>query len=298
VQDFRAALPGARICVFDNNSEDRTADLAREAGAEVFRSPRQGKGNVVRHMFDVVDAEYCVLVDGDDTYPAAAAPELVALAVRSGADMVVGQRLEAHDRASFRRFHRFGNHVISRLIARIFGLKVKDVLSGYRVLSREFVRTIPLSSPGFEIETELTLQAAAKRFTMVEHPIKYGERPAGSHSKLSTFGDGFLILRMIFGILMHHRPLMFFGGMGACAILLSLLAGIAPVRDYVEHRWVYHVPLAILAAALFTVGTLSVGMGLLLKTIRGYHDENFELWRRMAHHLDTRAGDQSPHRPR
>lgn len=288
VRDFRAALPGAPVYVFDNNSVDGSAELAKLAGAIVVRSPRQGKGNVVQHMFDTVEAEYCVMVDGDDTYPASAVCQLLETARSSGADMVVGTRLESHRGGSFRRFHSFGNRLISKLVARIFGIQVQDVLSGYRVFSREFVRSVLLSSPGFEVETELTLQAAARRLVIAEHPIAYGERPAGSYSKLSTFGDGFLILKLILLIFKNHRPLPFFAVLGLAATLLGLLAGVPAVVDYVRFRFVYHVPLAILAAGLCIVGTISGGIGVLLSAVRSYHLENVEMSRRVLRRLDAR----------
>jgi glycosyltransferase involved in cell wall biosynthesis len=287
VRDFQAALPGAAVYVFDNNSVDQTAEHARRAGAIVVRSPRQGKGNVVRHMFDTVEAAYYVMVDGDDTYPASAASELLEIARSSAADMVVGTRLEGHRGRSFRRFHNFGNRVISKLVARVFGIPVRDVLSGYRVFSREFVRSVLLSSPGFEVETELTIQAAARRLVIAEHPILYGERPPGSHSKLSTFGDGFLILRLIFLIFKDHRPFTFFAVLGFGAMLLGLLSGVPAVLDYARSRYVYHVPLAVLAAALCIVGTVSLGIGVLLSAVRNYHIENLEMGRRLSRQLDA-----------
>lgn len=287
VRDFQAALPGAPIYVFDNNSVDQTAERARRAGAVVVKSPRQGKGNVVRHMFDTVEAAYYVIVDGDDTYPASAASELLEIAKSSGADMVVGTRLEGHGGRSFRRFHNFGNHLISKLVAWVFGIQVRDVLSGYRVFSREFVRSVLLSSPGFEVETELTIQAAARRLVIAEHPIRYGERPPGSHSKLSTFGDGFLILRLIFLIFKDHRPFTFFAALGLGAMLLGLLSGLPAVLDYARSRYVYHVPLAVLAAALCIVGTVSLGIGVLLSAVRNYHIESLEMGRRLSRQLDA-----------
>jgi glycosyltransferase involved in cell wall biosynthesis len=302
VRDFRAALPGAVVYVFDNNSTDRTAEHARSAGAVVVRSPRQGKGNVVRHMFEEVDAVYYVMADGDDTYPASAAPELLEIARTSGADMVVGTRLEEHGGRSFRRFHALGNRVISKLVARVFGIEVRDVLSGYRAFSREFVRSVLLSSPGFEVETELTIQAAARRLTITEHPIQYGERPAGSYSKLSTFGDGFLILKLILFIFKNHKPFAFFAMLGSFSILLGLLAGLPAIIDYVRFRYVYHVPLAVLAAALCIVGTLFGGIGVLLSAIRSYHIESLEMSRRLLRQLDAarvkaQSSAETPVRP-
>ena len=286
VRDFQAALPGAAVYVFDNNSVDQTAEHARRAGAIVVRSPRQGKGNVVRHMFDTVEAAYYVMVDGDDTYPASAASELLEIAKSSGADMVVGTRLEGHRGRSFRRFHNLGNRVISKLVARVFGIPVRDVLSGYRVFSREFVRSVLLSSPGFEVETELTIQAAARRLVIAEHPILYGERPPGSHSKLSTFGDGFLILRLIFLIFKDHRPFTFFAVLGFGAILLGLLSGLPAVLDY-SVRDTCTTCLWPFSRRRSASWARYRGHRRLLSAIRNYHIENLEMGRRLSRQLDA-----------
>jgi len=285
VRGFRDALPGATVYVFDNNSKDRTAECAREAGAVVVESTRQGKGNVVRHMFDIIDADLYIMVDGDDTYPPAAAPEMIELARAAAADMVVGTRLESHGRGAFRRFHQFGNRLISRLIATIFKLEVNDVLSGYRVFSRDFVRSVPLAAQGFEIETELTLQAAAKKFVIRETPIDYGERPAGSYSKLNTWGDGLLILKLIFLIFKDYKPLTFFGSLAIVLALGSAVAGLPPLVSFVRTGFA-DVPMALLAVALAIISSILVAIGLLLHTIRNFHNENFELWRRIARQVD------------
>ena len=287
VRDFQAALPGATVWVFDNNSADRTADLAREAGATVVASTRQGKGNVVQHMFQHVDANVYVMADGDDTYLAEAAPQLVQ-AIRAGeADMVVGERLAQFDtNTSFRRFHQFGNRTITSLIRRGFGVTVNDVLSGYRGFSREFVKTIPLAANGFEIETELTLQAATKDYVLKEIPVRYGTRPEGSFSKLSTFGDGFLILRLILMILKDYRPWTFFGAIAVLLGLCSLAAGARPIVEYIRNAYVYAVPSAILAAGLGVLAVICLGIGLTLDTISKYHNENFRVWKKIARQLD------------
>ena len=280
VTDFRRVLPEARIFVFDNASSDRTADVAKAAHADVVFSPHRGKGNVVRHMFDAVDADVYVMVDGDSTYDPTSAPELVRCLVDTAADMVVGARMSAYDPGAFRRFHTFGNRLIARLISWLFRIRVTDVLSGYRVFSREFVKTVPLMSDGFEIETELTLQAAAKRFRIVERPTAYGRRPEGSTSKLNTFSDGVLILKAIFTIFKDYKPQAFFALLTVFFAFASVLAGILPIRDYYAYRYVYHVPLAILAAALGTLAVSSAGIGLVLGTVNRYHNEFFTLWRR------------------
>jgi glycosyltransferase involved in cell wall biosynthesis len=280
VKDFRYALPGAMIFVYDNNSTDKTASIAQEMGATVIPAPRQGKGRVVKQMFDEVEADIYVMVDGDDTYPASSAGLLIAEVRESGTDMVVGVRMSSFTENSFRRFHRLGNHLIAKLISLLFSAHITDVLSGYRVFSKDFVKSIPLKSKGFEVETEMTLQALAKDFVIKEVPIPYGERPKGSHSKLSTFTDGYLVLRAILMIFKDYKPLMFFSLLSAFLFLMTLVAGIWPILDYIHSRYVYHVPLAILASAIGILSTLSISIGLILDTICKYHLEQFELMRR------------------
>jgi len=289
VAGFQRSLPEAKIYVFDNGSTDRTASIARTAGAEVVHSPRRGKGHVVRHMATVVEADAYVLVDGDDTYPADAAHDLLA-PLRSGkADMVVATRLGRPAEGAFRLFHSIGNRVIARLIALLSGVPLTDVLSGYRVLSRELVRLLRLRSGGFEIEAEMTLQALAKGFAIVEMPVDYARRPPGSHSKLSTWRDGYLILRSIVLIFKDYKPLFFFSGVAALLALASATAGLAPIVDFYRTGLVLHVPRAILAAGLGTLATISLAVGLILDTIATYHAESISLWRE---HLrdDSRSG--------
>jgi glycosyltransferase involved in cell wall biosynthesis len=268
------------VYVFDNNSTDATAEVARAHGAVVVPSLRRGKGNVVRHMFEAVEADVYVMVDGDDTYPADQAPALIAALQRHGADMVVGTRMQGHAEGAFRLFHVAGNRLLAGLIARLFGVPVTDVLSGYRVFSRDLVKTMPLVAQGFEIETELTLQAAAKGFSLVECPIDYGARPAGSASKLNTVADGVLILRALVKIFKDYKPQIFFTALAVMLAALSLLAGLPPILDYYHTRYVSHVPLAVLAAALGILSMLSLGVGLILDTVNRYHTESFVLWRR------------------
>jgi glycosyltransferase involved in cell wall biosynthesis len=280
VRSFRAALPSADVYVFDNNSTDATAELAAQAGAIVVHSGRQGKGNVVRHMFDAVEADVFVMADGDDTYPSDAVETLIAELQKQRADMVVGMRLEQFQKGAFRPFHRSGNHLIAGLIRALFGVRVRDVLSGYRVFSREFVKTVPLTSSGFEVEIELTLQAVAKDFVIREVPIRYGERPEGSISKLSTFRDGWNVLRAIGLILKDYKPLLFFSGVCGLFSVFSVAVGLAPIRDFCKTGMVPHFPSAILAAALAVMALISLGVGVILETVKTYHNENFILWRR------------------
>jgi len=280
VTDFRTALPDADVYVFDNGSQDHTARNAREAGALVVSSPRRGKGSVIRHVARTLDADALVLVDGDDTYPAEVAPELVQRFFESGCDMLVATRLDAHHTGAFRVFHKLGNRMMSRIISALFGTQVTDVLSGYRVLSRDLVRLARLRADGFEIETELTLQALAKGFSILEIAVPYGARPRGSESKLRTWSDGFLILRCIFLLFKDYKPFVFFTAAAALFALASLASGMAPILDFYRTGLVLHMPRAILAAGLGVLSVLSFGIGLILDTVSRYHDETIELWRR------------------
>lgn len=287
VRDFAAALPGARICVFDNRSADATAERARAAGAEVIFSPRKGKGNVVRHMGNVIDADVYVMADGDGTYSAAAAPMLVERFHAAHADMLVATRLAEHGAGAFRVFHRFGNRLVSRLVSTLFQAAVTDILSGYRVMSRDLVKLVRIRAEGFEVETELTLQALAKRFTVIEVPVPYGERPAGSKSKLDTFGDGYVILKCLFLLFKDYRPLLFFSAVAGVLALASLAAGSGPVLEFWRTGLVYQVPRAILAAGLGILATISVAVGLILDTVSKYHDEQIDLWRQQIRDLEA-----------
>ena len=280
VRDFARALPEAEIHVFDNASEDRTIEEATAAGAHVTESPRRGKGNVVRHMFDTVRADWYVLVDGDDTYPAEAARDLVATARREGAHMLVGTRLDDFSSGAFRSFHQMGNRFISGLISSIFGARLTDVLSGYRVFSREFVQTIPLTSQGFEIETELTLRSIARGFKVIESPISYGERPEGSASKLNTYRDGILIMKLAFIIFRDYKPLTFFGGAGLVLLAAGLLLGVPEITRHPEGLAGGDLLRLALSATLAGAAFLLAAIGLVLHSIRNYHAENFELLRK------------------
>jgi glycosyltransferase involved in cell wall biosynthesis len=279
VRDFAAALPAAEIYVFDNGSDDDTAGVARNAGARVVHSPIRGKGNVIRHITDVVDADVFVLVDGDDTYPADAAPGLLERFRLDGLDMLVATRLDQPGSGAFRLFHKFGNRMLSALIRLAFHTNCTDVLSGYRILSRDLTRIVRLRTRGFEVETELTLQALAKGLAIADEPIEYRSRPAGSQSKLSTYSDGILILRCMFLVFKDYKPLLFFSALSFALAAASLAAGSVPIADYIESRYVYHVPLAILAAALGILSLVAMAAGLMLDTIARFHQETIELWK-------------------
>ncbi|MFQ5415777.1 MAG: glycosyltransferase family 2 protein [Myxococcota bacterium] len=285
VEDFTKALPAATVYVFDNNSTDGTGDIARASGATVIHSPIQGKGNVLRHMFRAVDADVYVLADGDDTYPAAAAPELIERFRRDQLDMLVGTRFTRFEEGSFRVFHHFGNQLITRLIGLLFRVRLTDVLSGYRVLSRSFVTMVRLRRGGFEVETEMTLQALTKNLSVGEMPVAYGSRLPESPSKLDTWGDGWLILKCIALVFRDYRPMFFFGGVAFLLSIASLASGSAPIRDFVDTGYVLHVPRAILAAGLAILALVSLTAGLILDTVVRLHQETVEFWKQQ---LDER----------
>ena len=266
VRDFRAALSDAEIYVYDNASGDRTAEVAREAGATVRFEPIRGKGNVVRRMFADVDADVYVLVDGDDTYEAAAAPKLVERLLTDGLDLVTAVRTAEHGEA-YRLGHRFGNVLLTGVVAQLFGDRFSDMLSGYKVFSRRFVKSFPTLAGGFEIETELTVHALELRMLLAEVPTRYRDRPQGSASKLNTFRDGFRILWTILTLVREERPLPFFATI--FVLLLSLSIGIAlPLLFvYLDTGLVPRFPTAILASATTVLAFLSLVCGLVLQTV-------------------------------
>jgi len=281
VAGFRAALPGAEIHVFDNASTDRTGEVARDAGAVVTYSPLPGKGNVVQHMFATVEADWYIMVDGDSTYPPESAVALLAAAQEMRLGMMVGRRVTPPTelREAYRPLHQFGNRLLCTMIRKAFGSPIHDVFSGFRVFSREFVKTIPLHATGFQIEVEMTLQAISKVFAIGEMDVPYKARPAGSVSKLNTCRDGMLVLAAFVAICKDYRPALFFGSLAAILGVLSLAAGSAPIQDYLLFQWVYRVPLAILATGLGLLSALSLCIGMILETQLRYHNEMHRLVR-------------------
>ncbi len=266
VCDFRAALPTATIYVYDNNSSDLTAQRAREAGAIVRDEERRGKGNVVRRMFADVEADIYVLVDGDDTYDASAAPKLARALVEGGYDIVSGRRIAVGEHA-YRAGHVFGNRLLTGLTATMFQVKIGDLLTGYRVMSRRFVKSFPFTAEGFGIETELTVHAVRLLMPMVEIDTRYKERPAGSVSKLSTWGDGFRILFTIVGLVREERPLIFFTSLFLILATVSLIFGMPVIVEYFRTGLVPRLPSAVLATALMSLGFLALASGLILDTV-------------------------------
>ena len=266
VRDFRAALPDATVYVYDNNSSDRTVEVARAAGATVRREPLQGKGNVMRRMFSDIEADVYVLVDGDDTYHAASAPLLVKRLWDDQLDMVNGARV-TDIVAAYRPGHRFGNLLLTGMVARIFGNRIQDMLSGYRVFSRRFVKSFPALASGFETETELTVHALELRMPIAEIKTPYKDRPPGSHSKLNTIRDGIRILRAIMILVKEERPLPFFSAIFALLLLVSAGLAVPVVETYFQTGLVPRLPTAVLAMGLALLGFLSLTCGLILDTV-------------------------------
>lgn len=286
VDDFRRVLPEATVYVYDNNSSDGTGEIAREHGAVVRCERRQGKGNVVRQMMRDIDADYYLMVDGDDTYPAEAAPELLAPLVADEADMVVGDRLsngtygEENDRA----FHGFGNDLVRVLIKWIYGFEFSDVMTGYRAYNAVFAKTMPVLSPGFEIETELSIHAVDKRWRIAEVPIDYRDRPEGSESKLDTFSDGCKVLLMILSLFKDYRPLALFSWVSLLFCVLGLVAGVPVIAEFLATGLVPKLPSALLAVALVFIGILSFTCGLILDTVVKGTRKQYELQVTEAYH--------------
>ncbi|GBR04828.1 glycosyltransferase family 2 protein [Acetobacter oeni] len=266
VSDFRAAVPCARVYVYDNNSTDDTVSVARAAGATVRQEPLQGKGHVVRRMFADIDADFYVLVDGDATYEAAAAPALIELARAEKLDMVNAARVT--DRvAAYRAGHKLGNRVLTGLVMAIFGKRLSDMLSGYRVFSRRFVKSFPAMSSGFETETELTVHALELAMPIAELPTQYIERPDGSVSKLRTYHDGFRILWTIIVLVKQEKPLMFFSALSGVFCLLGLAFGFPVIVEYLRTAMVPRLPTAVLATGLMMLAALSMSCGLILDSV-------------------------------
>jgi glycosyltransferase involved in cell wall biosynthesis len=278
VRDFRQELPDADIYVFDNNSSDRTVEIARAAGARVAFEHRQGKGYVVQAMFRDVEADIYVMVDGDNTYPAAEVHKLIAPVLAGEADVVVGSRLTNQSQSEFRALNRLGNRFFLGTINLIFKVKLSDILSGYRAFNRKFVKNIPLFGGGFETETELTIKTLARGYRVIELPIDLRARPEGSFSKIRIMQDGFLILNSILTLLRDYKPLTFFGSIGLLLILLGLIPGTVVIVDFVKTGLVPRLPSAVLAVGMVLSGLLSIVVGLVLHTIaRRFQELDYQL---------------------
>src|SRR6195256_1397028 len=266
IADFRKALPSAEIFVYDNNSSDRTVAVACDAGAQVRSERRQGKGHVVRRMFADIDADIYVLVDGDATYDAASAPRMIDRLLSDHLDMVVGLRVD-QVQAAWRSGHRTGNRMLTGFLSSVFGQAFKDILSGYRVFSRRFVKSFPVLSDGFEIETELSVHALELALPVAEIETPYYARPAGSFSKLNTWRDGFRILGTILKLYRSEKPLRFFTAIGLILMLVSIVLAIPVIITYLEQGIVPRLPTAVLSMGLMILAVLSVSSGLVLDTV-------------------------------
>lgn len=279
IDDFHQELPGATVYVYDNNSSDETSAIAREHGATVRFEPRQGKGNVVRQMLRDIDADAYIMVDGDDTYPADAAKDLLAPILDGSADHVVGDRLSngTYGEENTRAFHGFGNNLVRWLIKVLYGFEFTDVMTGYRAFSRQFAETLPVLSPGFEIETELSIHAVDKRFRIVQVPIVYRDRPEGSESKLNTVSDGIKVLGMIFSLFKDYKPLGFFSLLAAISFVIALILGIPVVMEFMATGLVPRFPTAILAVAFAGLAALMLVCGLILDTVVKGNRRDWEL---------------------
>lgn len=282
--DFHRELPDAMLIVVNNASTDNTATVTRDAinkysvRGVVIEEPRAGKANAVRIGLKAFDADIYVMVDADLTYPAKHVHELIKPVQQNLADMAVGDRL-SHGRyreENKRQFHNLGNQVVCTLVNRLFHANLKDIMSGYRAFSRRFAQNYPILVEGFQLETDMTLHALDKRFRIVEIPVEYRDRPAGSNSKLHTFRDGARVLTTILDIFRHYRPLLFFGTIALLLLVSALMFSIPVINDWIEHRYIYHVPLAILSSALVMLSTLAMSVGLILDSIAYQHRMDYE----------------------
>ncbi len=279
VDDFRRELPEATVYVYDNNSADATAEIARERGAVVVAEPRQGKGNVVRQMFRDIEADCYLMVDGDDTYPADQAREVVAPILEGRADMTVGDRLSngTYGEENKRAFHGFGNDLVRAMIKWIYGYSFDDVMTGYRAFSRPFVKTFPALSGGFQIETELSIHAVDRGMRIVDVPIVYRDRPEGSVSKLDTFSDGMRVIAMIGAMFKEYRPMKLFGLVALLLLVLGLACGVPVVLEFMSTGLVPRLPTALLAVGLVFLSALSLACGLVLDSVAKSDRKQWEL---------------------
>lgn len=278
VDDFKRELPDVEIYVYDNNSTDGTAGRAREAGAVVRNELRQGKGAVVRSMFRDIEADIYIMVDGDDTYPAVYVKELLAPVLSGEADMVIGDRLSngSYKKENKRHFHGFGNNLVRNTVNRFFKVELKDIMTGYRVFSRRFVKSFPALSDGFQLETEMTIFALNYKFRIIEVPINFTERPEGSFSKLNTVSDGIKVVLTIFNMYRHHKPLRFFSIISLVFVAAALVAGIPVIIEYIRFDYIYKLPSAVLASGLVIIAVLLYVCGLILDTMSHNERGRFE----------------------
>lgn len=277
VSDFKRVLSNADIYVYNNNSKDRTKELALKAGAIVKDEYRQGKGAVVRSMFRDIDADVYIMVDGDDTYPAEEVEGLITPVLEGKADMVIGDRLSStYYTENKRPFHNFGNSLVKGLINFLFKSDLNDIMTGYRSFSRKFVKCMPVMSDGFQIETEMTIFALTNNMQVVNVPITYRDRPEGSESKLNTFSDGFKVLLTLFNLFKDNRPFLFFGSISIVIFIIGLLIGIPVINEFIKTAYITKVPSAVLAAALMLNAFLMFSVGIILDAIKNEKRYLFE----------------------
>ncbi|MBO0411982.1 glycosyltransferase [Enterococcus hulanensis] len=279
INDFQRELPEADIYVYDNNSTDNTYNIALNEGAIVKKEPRQGKGNVIRQMFFDIEADYYLMVDGDDTYPAENSHELIAALREGSADMVIGDRLSngTYFNENKRAFHDFGNNLVKNSINRLYQANIKDVMTGYRGFNRMFVKSFPVMSSGFQIETEFTIHALDKRFKLVEIPIDYRDRPEGSESKLDTYSDGLKVLLTILKMFKDYKPLLFFSVFSLIFCVFGLVFGVPVINEFIHTGFITKVPSSILATGLMVFALLLLITGLILDTVVTNAKKEYEL---------------------
>lgn len=277
VCDYKEALPEADIYVYDNNSTDETDEIAKRAGAIVRYESRQGKGNVIRSMFRDIDADCYIMIDGDDTYPAESAREMCNLVLEGKADMVIGDRLSStYFTENKRPFHNIGNKLVRGLINHLFKAKVKDIMTGYRAFSYEFVKTFPVLSRGFEIETEMTIHALDKNLKILEIPVSYRDRPEGSVSKLNTYSDGLKVLTIIIRLFKEYRPMLFFSIFSLLFLAIAVIFGVPVFVEYFQTGLVPRFPTLIFAGVMLIISILLFICGLILEIIVKKHRQLFE----------------------
>jgi len=278
VRDYKESLPEADIYVYDNNSSDRTDEIARKAGAIVRYEHRQGKGNVIRGMFHQIDADCYLMIDGDDTYPAENARQMCELVLNDGVDMVIGDRLSStYFQENKRPFHNVGNMMVRTLINKLFHSNVKDIMTGYRAFSRDFVKTFPVLSKGFEIETEMTIHALDKNMTLKEVPVTYRDRPVGSESKLNTYSDGLKVIMTIFRLFRDYKPLLFFSVTALLLFVVAVILFVPVFVEYLKTGFVPRFPTLIVSAFVVLLAMLMWVCGLILEVVVKKHRQLFEL---------------------
>lgn len=279
IKDFKKELPKSEIYVYNNNSKDRTAEIAKNAGAFVKNEYKQGKGNVVKSMFYDINADIYVMVDGDDTYPAEFVHKLIQPVVEGKADMCIGDRLSngTYQKENKRPFHEFGNNLVKKAINVLFKTNLKDIMTGYRVFNKKFVKNMPVMSPKFEIETEMSLYALDKGFVIKEIPIDYRDRPEGSVSKLNTISDGIKVVKTIIKMFKDYNPFKFYSIIAIIVFLIGLIVGIPVIKEFLITKYITKVPSAILAMGLVTLSLIIEQCGIILDTVVKINKENYQI---------------------